>query len=124
MAGGLWTDTSGTICGISALRFKDLAPEADWISPAAALAGIASLRTVVGRYKPQYQDHGASTHVWLIADDVSGMDERCAVHDDPNAPGAVTNYSDRCVEAYLVGAIKELKADNDGLRRELRAAGR
>jgi hypothetical protein len=113
-AGSLWTDTSGTICGISAMMFKTRPDQWRYISPADALAGIMSLRTAEWQYLPEYQDHGTSFHVGLIANDVQAMNPLCGVDDNQN-------YSDRCVETYLAGAIQALKADNDNLRAEIEA---
>lgn len=104
------SDTSSTICGISALRFKDLRQP---VSPEQGLAGIAGLQSASWRYKEPYQDHGKNEHVGLIADEVEAMDPRCAVYDHD---GSLLNYSDRCIEAYLVGAIQELRQEIRTLR--------
>jgi hypothetical protein len=105
-AGSLQGDTSGTICGISAARFKNLVDEP--IDP----KGLLALRTEPWRYKPQYQDHGQIEHVGLIADDVAKMDPRCAIRDET---GKVVNYSDRCIEAYLVAMVKAQQVRIDKL---------
>lgn len=96
-SGSLQGDTSGTICGLSAARFKNLID--DPINP----KGLLMLRTESWRYKPQYQDQGKIEHVGLIADDVAKMDPRCVVRD---RDGEISNYSDRCIEAYLVAMVK------------------
>jgi hypothetical protein len=108
------SDTSATICGISALRYKNIAGE---ISPNSALAGIVTLRTDFWRYKPDYQDHGKDEHVGPIADDVERMDPRCGQYDDN---GKLYNYQDRCIEGYLIGSVKALKVANDNLEMEIR----
>lgn len=123
-AGSVWTDTSGTICGISALMYKTLLPPSENIDPVVALRRIVALRTEPWKYKPEFQDHGRTVHVGLIADDVATMDMRCANHDNPDDPAQITNFSDRCWEVYATAAIKALKADNDNLRHELTALKR
>lgn len=105
------SDTSSTICGISALRFKNILPD-QAITPMAAIETVLQWRTPSYRYKPEYQDHGENIHVSLIADDVAAANHNCGLYDDD---GQVTNYADRCVEAYLVASIKELKAEIDTL---------
>lgn len=105
-------DTSGTICGISAARFKTILGDLDLRS---ALDGVDSLSTPFWRYRPGYQDDGRAIHVGLIADEVERMDPRCGVYED----GSLVNYSDRCVTAHLVASIKELKAEVDDLKRRL-----
>lgn len=109
--GVLTTDTSGTICGLSPLWAKNLKTSIKSDDALAALA--ANLRTTSWEYKPGIGPKGdVAEHVGLIADDVAAMDERCAVRD---VDGKLTNYSDRCIELYLVGAVKALKAANDNL---------
>jgi hypothetical protein len=113
-AGLLTYDTSGTICGISPLWAKDLATPIDSRD---ALTKVAGIRTTSWRYKPDYQGtHGDVERVGPIADDIEEMDPRCVSRDDS---GRLANYSDRCLETYLVASIKQLKADNDNLRAEL-----
>jgi hypothetical protein len=106
------TDTSVTICGISAARFKE---GFIGLQPSAMLAGVNALRTDVWRYRAGFQDNGAEEHVGPIADDVVAMDSRCGVYDNEDG-GKLMNYSDRCVELYLIGAVKELKSEVDQLR--------
>jgi len=111
------TDTSSTICGISDINVKDLIAGQD-IKPAAALDAVVGWRTPSYRYKPKYQDHGKAVHVSLIANDVEATNPNCVHKVDDEGH---LNYDDRCVEAYLVASIKQLKADNDDLRAQLAA---
>ena len=106
--GSIQGDTSGTICGLSAARFKNLLD--DPLDP----TGLLALRTESWRYKPEYQDGGDVEHVGLIADDVAEMDPRCAIRDKE---GRVSNYSDRCVEAYLVAMVKAQQREISELQR-------
>ena len=108
------TDTSSTICGISALRFKKLLGA---ITPRQADEGLAGLRTDFWRFKPEYQDHGKVVHVGLIADDVAAMDPRCGIYS--STTGKLMNYEDRCVLEYIVADLKTLRAANDNLRAEI-----
>ena len=65
---------------------------------------IDALHPAVWSYKDTAK-WGERPYVGLYADDVAKMDPRCAIRDEN---GDVTNYSDRCVEAYLVSAVNEL----------------
>jgi hypothetical protein len=103
-AGALWTDSVATgPCGIaSALRFKNLISDNSEFN----LTGLDSLRTGPWQFKPE-SVYGKDTriHVGLIADEVAAMDQRCGIYDE----SGVKNYEDRCVLAYLVAAVKELR---------------
>jgi hypothetical protein len=108
--GALWTDGSATgPCGIaSAIRFKDLLPQA-----ALNIAGMSELRTdVPWKYKPGGRDSD-QVHVGLFADDVEKLDPRCVDRDEKG----VTNYDNRCIIAYLVAARNADKAEFDEYRR-------
>ena len=104
---------SGTACASSAMRFKNLLPKEPL-----NLAGLSDLRT--DRAWSYRKDSGiyenGLVHVGLLADDVERMDKRCVVYDEQ---GKLLNYYDRCIETYLVAAVKEMKYDNDNLRREV-----
>ena len=118
-AGLLTYDTSGTICGLSALFSKNLLDNRDQlITPDTALARMTEfLRPgVPWQYKAGYEDNGVLTHVGLIADDVAKMDPRCGDYDKD---GKLMNYSDRCVEAYTVNAVTALNARVDQVERRL-----
>lgn len=93
------TDTSATICGISALRYKNLISE---ITPDQGL-GVLSLRSEKYRYKPE-ADQDDKIHVSLIADDMADMNKDCANY----SSHGVENYMDRCFEAYQVAYDKKL----------------
>lgn len=104
--------TLGT-CTVSALRFKD---PISAIESKDALIGMNTLRPAIWRYKKD-SNLDNRTHIGLYADDVEKMDKRCVGYDKD---GKLQNYEDRCVIAYLAGAIKELKAMNDNLVVEVR----
>ncbi len=73
-----------------------------------AMAGLTALRTESWTYKKD--DSGrldSRVHVGLYADDVAAMDKRCAIYDGESR---VENYDDRCVLAYIVAALRELKS--------------
>jgi hypothetical protein len=105
-------DTSGTICGISFEAAKNLLPSSQWIAPEKALDGLMRLRSAIPyRYKEQYGDHGKAIHISLMADDVAAMNPECGDYGGPN--GSLSNYSDRCIEAYLVASVQALKLKLD-----------
>jgi hypothetical protein len=93
-----------TSCGTSAKRFKNPLGE---VAAPLALAALDVLPSAapVWRYKPDQGDD--RIHVGLYADDVERMDSRCAIYED----GQLKNYEDRCVIAYLVAAVKELREE-------------
>jgi hypothetical protein len=97
------SDTSATICGISALRYKNLIAE---ITPDQGALGILSLRGESYTYKKGTPGHenDPSTHVSLIADDMAAMNRDCAEYSDQG----VENYMDRCFEAYQVGYDRKM----------------
>jgi hypothetical protein len=119
------TDTSSTICGISALRYKNLIAE---ITPDQGVAGMLSLRGMSYRYKPNVpgEDGGKNVHISLIADDMAAMNHDCAEYSEDG----VENYMDRCYEAYqvafdkkvweIVGKLADRLPANDNLREELK----
>jgi hypothetical protein len=84
-AGELWTDTSATICGVSAERFKDI--REDFISPETGLAGILSLRTNLWQYKPEYNIDDSRVHIGPIADDVAALDSQCGSYESVDREG-------------------------------------
>lgn len=104
------TDTSATICGISALRYKNLISE---ITPEQGL-GVLSLRGETYRYKPD-ADQDDKVHVSLIADDMAALNPACANY----SPHGVENYMDRCFEAYQVAYDKKLWQIIGELRNEI-----
>ena len=109
-ANEIQTDTSATICGISALRYKNLISE---ITPEQGL-GVLSLRGETYRYKPD-ADQDDKVHVSLIADDMAALNPACANY----SPHGVENYMDRCFEAYQVAYDKKLWQIIGELRNEI-----
>jgi hypothetical protein len=96
---------SGTACGSSAIRFKEILP-----AQALNLAGLADLRTdnpwSYRKDSGLYQN--GLVQVGLFADDVERMDKRCVVYD---GEGRLLNYYDRCILAYLVAEVNQLRAE-------------
>lgn len=101
--GQIESDASSTICGISALRYKNLIEE---ISPTRGLLGVLSLRGESYTYKEGTPGHADDERVYvsLIADDMSAMNHDCAEY----SKAGVENYMDRCFEAYQVASDKKL----------------
>jgi len=97
------SDTSSTICGISALRYKNLIAE---ITPDQGVAGIMGLRGESYTYKSDAPGHAndKNIHISLIADDMAAMNHACAEYSD----AGVENYMDRCFEAYQVAFDKKV----------------
>jgi hypothetical protein len=91
-------------CVPSAIRYKDL-----YDNRPLNLEGLMSLRVDT----PWSYKLGTSTyengkkHVGLLADDVSALDERCAVMKD----GQLENYEDRCMIDYLTAAYQKINRD-------------
>lgn len=112
----LTTSATGVVaCTASAIRFKDMFP-----AQALNLIGLDALRAdIPWKYKDDV-GHGLDPtrlHVGLFADDVEKLDPRCVVYRD----GAVSDYEDRCMIAYLVADRKRAKEENDDLRRKVDA---
>jgi hypothetical protein len=120
----LETDTSSTICGISALRYKNLIAE---ITPERGLIGALALHGWSYTYKATAPGHENDTmvHVSLIADDMAAMNRDCAEYSEHG----VENYMDRCFEAYqvaydkkiweVIGRLADRLPANDDLRRDV-----
>lgn len=104
-----YNGTVGT-CTTSAMAFKN---PLGFVNDNDALSGLDVLHPAVWTYK--IDTTGAldgKVRVGLYADDVEKMDKRCAAYRD----GKLVDYEDRCVIAYLAGAVKELKAEVNSLR--------
>lgn len=110
----LTTGATGVVaCTASAMRFK--IPEAQ-LAFASVEDGINKLRAATWTYKPEFQKEFGSNgeqHVSLYADDVEKMDKRCVTYDH----GSLKDYSDRCVVAYLVAEVQNLKSQLAQLRK-------
>ncbi len=107
--GGIVTTVaSGTACASSAKPYK--------IALEDITAGnrVSLLQPAVFQYKDT-ERFGNRLHVGLYAEDVQQMDPRCVVYVD----GKLENYEDRCVLAYGVAAIKQLKAELDDVKMRL-----
>lgn len=91
-------------CTVSAARYKNVL---DTLDQKRATYGIDHLYPIVFNYKDN-KAHGSGTHVGLLADDVARMDQRCGIYD---GAGKIDNYEDRCVLAYLVDDVKQLRAE-------------
>lgn len=106
--GNLTVDTT-TTCLLSAGKYKhDIRPlDGD------SLAKVLALRPVSYEYNAELAIGGEQ--IGLIAEDVAAIDDRLVSHDP--ADGSVRAVRYQQLTAVLAGAIKELKADNDNLRR-------
>ena len=105
-----YNSTVGT-CTVSALAYK---VPGQPIANGKALASLVTMRTDGWTYK-KLSGLDDREHVGLYADDVAKLDKRCAIYKD----GKIENYDDRCVLAYTIAAMKELKAANDNLKAEI-----
>jgi hypothetical protein len=86
------------------------------LSEPTALKGIEglSISNDVWRYRQDAEYKGrfdTRLHVGLIADDVAKMDDRCVGY----RGGKVGDYDERCVIAYLVGAVKAQQREIEAL---------
>lgn len=105
-----YNSTVGT-CTVSALAYK---VPGQPIANGKALASLVTMRTDGWTYK-KLSGLDDREHVGLYADDVAKLDKRCAIYKD----GKIENYDDRCVLAYTIAAMKELKVGNDNLKTEI-----
>ena len=105
-----YNGTVGT-CTVSALAYK---VPGQPIANGKALASLVTMRTDDWTYK-KLSGLDDREHVGLYADDVAKLDKRCAIYKD----GKIENYDDRCVLAYTIAAMKELKAGSDNLKTEI-----
>lgn len=105
-------------CLASAARFKNVGgPMAD-----GALDKLMRLPIDVWSYKAEGNFTSADwtrERIGPLADDVAMMDPRLAGYD---SDGNVRSYSTEQLLAFTIKALQELKADNDNLRAEMRAA--
>ncbi len=112
-AGGLMTyEPAVASCVPSDPKLKVKGPD---LLPSTALAKLETIVPGSGHFKESAKLDTAE-HVWLYADQVCGIDPRLCVKDETG----VLNYDKVGMLAYVIGAIKELKADNDNLRLEIK----
>lgn len=117
-ASGLVTYAVSVVgCVPSAMRFKDALAVYD---DRKALDGLMSLDVGIYSYKA---DTGLDRKpmIGLYADQVCRIDLRLCHHDKD---GLVDNYDKIGLTALIVGAVQQLKADNDNLRSEIDALKR
>lgn len=122
-SGYLCYNTNGTItydpsstCLVSSARFKTLERN---IAPADALQIVSGLRPIVYHYKrDEWPSLPPGTQEGFFAEDVAKLDGDLVVYFPDGSPRSI-KY-DQMV-AVLAGAIQQLKADNDDLRRRLDA---
>jgi hypothetical protein len=88
------------------------------LMPARALEIVEKLSPFAFRYKDGWGDGGRYEQFGLGAEEVALVDERLAGR-DPS--GALQGVRYQELTAVLVGAIKELKADNDNLESQIKA---
>jgi len=106
-------------CTISSMRFKNL------IGPQptdSALADVLKLDPIAFTMKPGDQPNPDWNYdkpqIGLSAENVAAVNPKCAIYEqDGKTP---KSYRQECLIAELVGAVRELKADNDSLRAEIR----
>jgi hypothetical protein len=117
-AGGVMT-LQGSACTISSMRFKNL------IGPQptdSALADVLKLDPIAFTMKagdqPNPDWNYDKPQIGLSAENVAAVNPKCAIYEqDGKTP---KSYRQECLIAELVGAVRELKADNDSLRAEIR----
>lgn len=115
-----WTTGTGKFtvdttvgCLTSLLAAKNVT---GYLAPSRALDIVAQLNPFSFRYKAGWGDGGRYEQFGLGAEEVMMVDERL-VGRDPE--GALQGVRYQELTAVLVGAVKELKADNDNLREEI-----
>lgn len=106
--------TIGT-CNTSTMRAKhDIRP----LDTAAMLAGV--LRMQPDSFLYNEDQHTPGEQLGLMAEELEKIDPRLVGYDDKGRPNSIRYLGP--MFSYVVGAVKELKADNDDLRRELKRA--
>jgi hypothetical protein len=118
-AGGVMTLQSSA-CTISSMRFKDFLYEQannDSLHDVLKLQPIVfAMKTSVDVANPDRNYY--SPQIGLSAENVAAVNPKCAIYEqDGKTP---KSYRQECLIAELVGAVRELKADNDSLRAEIR----
>ncbi len=105
--------TLGT-CTVSTMRVKhDIRP----LATGSLLDGV--LRMQPDSFFYNDDQHTPGQQLGLMAEDLAAIDGRLVSYDDQGRPNAIRFLGP--MAAYLIGSIKELKADNDNLRAELKA---
>lgn len=104
--------TLGVCLGTSSARFKH-----DIVSMGAGLAEIVRLAPKNFFYKKGFGDDGKRQQYGFIAEDVVKVLPGVTA---PDAKGAPQSVDMLAMVPVLVNAVKELKADNDNLRAELK----
>ncbi len=105
--------TIGT-CNTSSMRFKH---EIKPLAEAAMLDGVLRMQPVSFYYNPD--QHTDGQQLGLVAEDLAEIDPRLVGYDNEGKPNSIRFLGP--MFSYVVGAIKELKAENDNLRAELKA---
>jgi hypothetical protein len=120
-----WTTGTGKFtvdttvgCLTSVMKAKDITER---LTSVQALNIIDRLSPIAFRYRQGWGDSGQYEQFGLGAEEVAKIDERL-VGRDPNGNLQGVRYQE--LSAVLAGAIKELKADNDNLRDELKKVNR
>jgi hypothetical protein len=106
-----YDSTIGT-CNTSTIRVKhDIRPLADM----SLLDGVLRMKPVSFYYNADQHTNGQQ--LGLIAEDLAAIDPRLVAYDDKGRPNAIRFLGP--MFSYVIGAIKELKADNDNLREDI-----
>lgn len=106
------TGAAGICLGTSSLRFKhDVAP----LAP--GLTQIAALHPISYRYNKGYGDDGARILYGFAAEQIDIIMPELVGRDVEGRPNSVDWAG---IVPVLVNAVKELKADNDNIHRELK----
>lgn len=110
---GLFT-YDGTIgsCNTSSMRFKhDIRP----LNPEQLLAGVMQMRPDSFEYNADQNTPGQQ--LGLMAEELEAIDPRLVGYDQEGKPNSIRFLGPMTV--YMIGAVKELKAENDNLKVEV-----
>mgnify|MGYP003145798498 CR=1 FL=1 len=117
----------GTSSGLSFSNVSDYRKKENVTDATGCLGKINGLRPVTYTHRSEYDSDTTTVHTGFIAHEVSDHlpsivnGTKDAVDGDGNAVLQSLSYADHEMIANLVGAIKELKAENDAMRSRLDA---
>ena len=110
---GLMTySTIAQQCTVSSARYKE---GIEKLGTRHLLDVVATMEPVSYTYKRE-MDLGLDRHVGLLAEQVSKIEQELVIYDKEGLPNAIKQAE---LPFYLIGAVKQLKADNDNLRAEI-----
>jgi hypothetical protein len=115
---GAFSINPGT-CNTSSMRFKyDIRPLTN--TQPDPLDAVSRMNPVSFLYNEN--QHAPGEQLGLIAENLEAIDPRLVSYDKEGKPDSIRYLGP--MFAYMIGAIKELKADNDNLRAEVKRLSR